>query len=63
MFRNVETSSKGYRRQNQSGMCLVPEFILLKDSIQTDCGPFFNQAHQNDMSLNDLTNDVILALM
>ena len=28
MFCNVDTSSKGYRRQNQSGMYLVSEFIM-----------------------------------
>ena len=41
MFCNVDTSSRGYRRQNQSGINLVQEFIMLEGSIQTENGPSF----------------------
>ena len=36
MFPNIDSASRGSKKQNPSGINLVPEFITLAISIKTD---------------------------
>ena len=64
MFPNVDSSSRGSKKQNPSGINLVPEFITLAISIKTNYDSHLLIKHAiTPVNQRILKNDVILALM
>ena len=64
MFPNIDNYSRGSKKQNPSGINLVPEFITLAISIKTDYDSHLLIKHAiTPVNQRILNNDVVLALM
>ena len=64
MFPNIDSSSRGSKKQNPSGINLVQEFIFLTISIITDYDlPLLIKHAKTPVNQRVSKNDVILALM
>ena len=64
MFPNIDSSSRGSKKQNPSGINLVLEFITLAISIKTDYDSHLLIKHAiTPVNQRILENDFILALM
>ena len=64
MLPNIDSSSRGSKKQNPSGNNLVPEFITLAISIKTNYDSHILIKHAiTPANQRILKNDVTLALM
>ena len=64
MFPNIDSSSRGSKKQKPHGINLVPEFITLAISIKTDNDSHLLIKHAiTPVNQRILKNDVILGLM
>ena len=64
MFPNIDSSSRGSKKQNPSGINLVPEIITLAISIKTDYDSHIVIKHaRTPVNQQILKNDIIFALM
>ena len=64
MLPNIDSSSRESKKQNPSGINLVPEFITLAISIKTDYDSHLLIKHAiTPVNQRLLKKDVILALM
>ena len=64
MFPNIDSSSRGSKKQNPFGIDLVPEFITMAISIKTDYDlHLLIERTLTPVNLRILKNDVILDIM
>ena len=64
MLPNIDSSSRGIKKQNPSGINLVPELFTLAISIKTDYDSHLLIKHAiTPVNQRILKNDVILALL